>query len=58
MIKKYEIFYNDGAFYGKMTFKNKSQIEIENIIQKEIDSNNKNINPIHHITRNNFKEVQ
>ena len=58
MIKKYDIFYNDGAYYGTMAFKNKSQIETERLIQAEIDSNNKNPNPLYHITRENFKESQ
>ncbi|MDF2880207.1 MAG: hypothetical protein K0R54_764 [Clostridiaceae bacterium] len=40
-----------------MTFSDLSQTEIETLIQKEIDSNNKNINPLYHITRNNFKEI-
>lgn len=32
MKKQYDIFYNDGAFYGTMTFKNKLQNEIEKLI--------------------------
>ena len=31
--------------------------EIESEIQKEIENNNKNPNPMYHITRKNFKEV-
>jgi len=31
--------------------------EIQDLIKKEIDSNNKNINPLYHIARENFKEV-
>lgn len=58
MNKKYEIFYNDGAYYGTMVFNNMSQTEIEDRIQLEIDNNNKNINPLYHITRDNFKEVR
>ena len=57
MEKQYNIYYNDGAYYGNMTFNNKSQIEIENYIQNEIKDNNKNINPLYHIGRENFIEV-
>ncbi len=57
MLKEYNIYYNDGAFYGIMTFKDKSQSEIENLIQGEINRNNKNPNTLYHITRDNFKEV-
>lgn len=58
MTKKYDIFYNDGAYYGTITFNNKSKAEIEQSIQKEIESNNKNPNPLYHITKDNFKESQ
>lgn len=57
MKKTYNIYYNDGAYYGTVTFTNKSQEEIEDVIQKEIEDNNKNPNSLYHITRNNFKEV-
>lgn len=58
MNKQYNILYNDGAFYGTMTFKEgTTQDRIEILIQEEIENNNKNINPLYHITRNNFKEV-
>mgnify|MGYP001434125692 FL=1 len=56
-MKKYNVYYNDGAYYGTMTFKNKPQIEIERLIQAEIDRNNKNLNNQYHITRANFKEL-
>ena len=57
MNKEYNIFYNDGAYYGTMTFKEGiTQDRIETLIQEEIDDNNKNINPLYHITRDNFKE--
>ena len=58
MTKEYDIFYNDGAYYGTMTFKNKSQFEIEDLIQEEIRKNNKNPNSLYHIARDNFKELQ
>lgn len=58
MKKEYNIFYNDGAYYGTITFKEIPQNEIETLIQAEIDNNNKNINTLYHITRNNFKELQ
>jgi L-fucose mutarotase/ribose pyranase (RbsD/FucU family) len=54
---KYNIYYNDGAYYGTMTFKDTSINKIESEITKEIKDNNKNINPMYHITRNNFIEV-
>ena len=57
MNKEYNIFYNDGAYYGTMTFREDvPQDRIETLIQKEINDNNKNINPLYHITRDNFKE--
>lgn len=59
MKKYYDIFYNDNVYYGSMIFTNKTQTEIEKAIQAEInDNNNKNINPLYHIGRNSFKEVQ
>lgn len=57
MGKRYNVFYNDGTYYGTMTFGDVSQSEIETLLQAEIDSNNKNINPLYHITRDNFKEM-
>jgi ribosomal protein S3AE len=57
MNKAYNIYYNDGAYYGTMTFNNLSEDVIESEIQAEIKDNNKNINPLYHITRDNFKEV-
>lgn len=57
MEKRYDIHYNDGAYYGTITFRDKSQEEIEDIIQKEIEDNNKNPNSLYHITRDNFKKV-
>ena len=56
-MKKYNVYYNDGVYYGTMAFKNKSQIEIERLIQAEIDRNNKNPNNQYHITRANFKKL-
>lgn len=53
----YSIYYNDGVFYGTMEFKNKSNEEIEKCIQKEIEDNNRNINPDYHISRKNFKLI-
>lgn len=55
---KYNIYYNDGAYYGTITFKNSSREEIEKVIMQEIESNNKNPNPMYHITRNNFIMVK
>ena len=55
MIKTYEIFYNDGAEYGVMKFRNKTQAYIEDAIKHEIENNNRNLNPNYHITRDNFK---
>lgn len=57
MNKIYNIYYNDGVYYGTMAFNNKTQEEIEKLIQDEINENNKNINPLYHITRDNFEEV-
>jgi len=55
-MRKFHIFYNDGAYYGTMVFKDSTQEEIENAIMEEIASNNKNVNPMYHITRQNFQE--
>ena len=57
MRKVYEVYYNDGVYYGTLTFIGYSQNEIEESIQCEIDSNNKNSNKDYHISRNNFKEL-
>lgn len=57
MRKVYEVYYNDGVYYGTLSFIGCSQNEIEESIQCEIDSNNKNSNKDYHISRNNFKEV-
>ncbi|HBJ1650379.1 TPA: hypothetical protein LA460_000283 [Clostridium botulinum] len=57
MKRKFDIFYNDGAYYGTFTFTDKSQEEIEELIQEEIDDNNITSNTLYHITRDNFKEV-
>ena len=54
-MKEFNIYYNDGAYYGKMEFENNiSQNEIEKAITKEIEDNNKNPNTLYHISRNNF----
>ena len=58
MIKRYDIFYNDGASYGSIAFKDTPQTEIEVSIKEEIDNNNKNTNPEYHISRFNFKECK
>jgi hypothetical protein len=52
--KQYDIYYNDGAYYGTMTFENSSKDEIEKAIAEEIEDNNKNPNSMYHITRKNF----
>jgi len=55
---KYDIYYNDGAYYGTMKFNTTDQKEIEEVINNEIKNNNKNINPMYHITENNFKLIK
>jgi len=57
MVKQFEVFYNDGVYYGTFVFHNKSKSEIDNFIQGEIKRNNKNINKDYHITKDNFQEV-
>lgn len=57
MKKCYEIYYNDGALYGSMTFRDKTQEEIDECIEHVIKENNKNPNNLYHIARSNFKEV-
>lgn len=54
--RKFNIFYNDGVEYGSVAFTGLTDTEIEEQIQREIDSNNKNPNPNYHISRENFKE--
>jgi len=53
--QKYIINYNDGVYYGVIIFKNKTKEEIEDYIRLEIERNNKNSNPLYHISRENFK---
>lgn len=57
MGKKYEIHYNDGAYYGTIEFNNMSSEDIEYEIQKEIENNNSVPNKDYHISRENFKEI-
>ena len=40
-----------------MTFRDKTQEEIEECIEHVIKENNKNPNNMYHIVRNNFKEI-
>jgi sporulation protein YlmC with PRC-barrel domain len=40
-IKKYIIYYNDGVYYGTVTFYNLTQKQCEKHLQKEIKDNNK-----------------
>lgn len=54
---RYDIYYNDGVFYGTMEFFYNDKNVIEKAIEEEIKDNNKNINPMYHISRDNFKEV-
>jgi hypothetical protein len=56
-MKIFTVFYNDGVYYGTFEFHTDDNNIIEKEIQKEIDDNNKNPNPLYHITRENFKEV-
>lgn len=58
MRKVYNVYYNDGVYYGKLIYNGRSQNEIEKSIQCEIDSNNKNSDKDYHISRNNFKECK
>ena len=53
-MEKYNVYYNDGVYYGTITFENSTKDEIESAIMQEIEENNKNINPMYHITRKNF----
>lgn len=39
-MKKFDIYYNDGAYYGTITFENSSQEEIKKVINQEIADNN------------------
>ncbi|MFW6016256.1 MAG: hypothetical protein ACOCRK_07430 [bacterium] len=55
---KYDIYYNDGVYYGSMTFNSKDKKEIEEAINNEIERNNNNPNPMYHIKINNFELVQ
>ena len=56
--KRYKIYYNDGAFYGSITFINKTNKFIQKFFLNEINSNNKNINKNYHINFKNVKRVE
>jgi len=53
--QKYIINYNDGVYYGSILFTGKTKEEIEDRIRLEIENNNKNSNPLYHISRESFK---
>ena len=57
MDKKYKIHNNDGSYCGTATFKNKSQSEIDDIIQEEIDIYNMDVSQPFRISKDNFKEI-
>lgn len=62
MTKTFDIHYNDGAYYGTVTFKDMSQEAIETEIQREISKNNAHMNKyadhtLYHISMENFKAV-
>lgn len=53
----FEIHYNDGVFYGTVTFTGKTDSFIERWIRMEIESSSENCNADYHLTRANFQEV-
>jgi hypothetical protein len=55
MIKTFKIYYNDGAYYGKIEFTNKSRQFIKKALTDEIKDNNKNPNKLYHIGFKNIK---
>ena len=57
-MKTFNIYYNDGVYYGTMKFDTTDERAIEMAIEEEIESNNKNPNKMYHITRDNFKLVE
>lgn len=57
MIKTFNIFYNDGAYYGTIQFTNKSRKFIKKELSAEIKDNNKNPNKLYHIGFKNIKRV-
>ena len=56
--KRYKIFYNDGAFYGSITFINKTNKFIQKFFSREIKDNNKNYNKNYNINFKNIKRVE
>lgn len=58
-MRKFEIRYNDGAFYGEIAFNDKhSQEHINEFFIGEISRNNANPNKDYHITMDNIKEIK
>jgi len=62
MTRTFDIHYNDGAYYGTVTFNDLSQKDIETEIQREISKNNAHMDKyadhsMYHISKKNFKEV-
>ena len=56
MKRMYEIFYNDGAYYGTMTIEGNRRKALK-LIKNEILENNKNLNRNYHISKRNFKRI-
>jgi hypothetical protein len=58
VIKTFNIYYNDGVYYGSYELTNKSRKQIKKILLAEIKDNNKNINKLYHINFRNIKRYQ
>ena len=56
MKRIYDIFYNDGVYYGTMTINGNRRKALKSI-KNEIIDNNKNINKNYHISKRNFKRI-
>ena len=56
MKRIYNIFYNDGVYYGTMTINGNRRKALKSI-KNEIIDNNKNINKNYHISKKNFKRI-
>lgn len=56
MKREYNIFYEDGCYYGNITIKGNKRTAMK-IIKAEILENNKNVNKDYHITRKCFKRA-
>lgn len=56
-MKRFKIYYNDGAYAETITFINRSRKFIKHYLQKEIKNFNLNPNKLYHISFKNIQKI-